>query len=799
MNDAASSDQNIKVLLVEDDTIDRLAFSKYVQEESLPYDYVLASSLAEAQSILAQESFAVAILDHQLGDGTALELLQQVKQKNLAFVIATGSGDEATAARLMQEGAYDYLIKDPERNYLKVLPTTINQAIARKQSEAQIRRLTHAMRSIRDSIYMLDHDQKLTFINRSMSELCGITETAAIGQPIAILGQPALTRYIAQSPIHCEQSDDQEIELTITHTDGSIGAVSLSESYIQDGLAQVRVGVMRDITSRNKAELALRASEQRYITLASIAPVGIFRADTQGNCLYVNQRWCDISGLTPDAAVGLGWLRALHPDDREQYQRAWQQAMQENTGIFQLEYRFQAPPHSTKSETWVFGQAVQEKDLQGNNIGYVATVTDISERKRAEALLQSTNQELARATRLKDEFLANMSHELRTPLNAILGMTEGLQDQVFGIMNAKQQKALHTIDRSAIHLLELINDILDLAKIESGQVELDYAPTDITLLCQSSLTFVKQQAFKKHIQLQLSIQTDLPAIHMDERRIRQVLINLLNNAVKFTPEDGRVTLEVQMHPSTITDTSPTSPQISFKVIDTGIGIAPEQIDNLFQPFIQIDSALNRQYTGTGLGLSLVKRMVELHGGQVHLSSQIDHGSEFKITLPCPDFATRASLEKVDVPTFSPPMPLEQTGITQGPKILLAEDNEVNIITISSYLGASGYELVIAHDGQTAIEMIHSQQPDLVLMDVQMPGIDGLEAISRIRQDETLAELPIIVLTALAMDGDRERCLATGANAYLAKPVKLKQLAATIQQYLTKHPPESNPIAETITP
>ena len=415
---------------------------------------------------------------------------------------------------------------------------------------------------------------------------------------------------------------------------------------------------------------------------------------------------------------------------------------------------------------------------------YEESQQEIAERKQAEQQLTETNQQLARATRLKDEFLANMSHELRTPLNSILGMNEALQEEVFGGINERQLKALQTIESSSRHLLALINDILDVAKIESGQVTLELTATDIDSLCKSSLAFIKQQALTKRIQLIPRIPKHLPKIMLDERRIRQVLINLLNNAVKFTLEGGTITLEVSQVQLESSTTNPTPLKyLKIAVIDTGIGISAENIQKLFQPFIQIDSALNRQYNGTGLGLALVKRLVEIHGGTVELTSELGVGSCFAINLPI-NFGDPS----IEDQTNSDLSEQDQIGQSQtegliSPLILLAEDNEANIATFSSYLEAMGYRILSATDGQQAIDLAKAEHPDLILMDIQMPVMDGLEAIKQIRLDPNLADIPIIALTALAMEGDRERCLAVGANEYLSKPIKLKALADTIRNIL----------------
>lgn len=431
--------------------------------------------------------------------------------------------------------------------------------------------------------------------------------------------------------------------------------------------------------------------------------------------------------------------------------------------------------------------------------------------QQAKLLEQAENMKTAAdaANQAKSEFLASMSHELRTPLNAILGMSEGLQENIFGELNPLQKKAIATIESSGQHLLALINDILDLAKIESGKVELQIAPVSIHHLCSSSMSFVKQIAISKNIELNLDIPYDFDDIALDELRTRQILINLLSNAVKFTPLGGSVTLTVWLEeveqareqggerkgdtpPSCtlIPIPNPPSPQIKFSVSDTGIGIAPADIPKLFQSFVQLDSSLNRQYAGTGLGLSLVSRLVELQHGSIDVLSTVGEGSCFTVTLPYFPIAQReqpqtlkpetTSQKKQSTPVVSSP---PTNDLPQQLLILLAEDNQANIDTFSAYLTVRGYQVIIAKNGQEAINLAQQYKPQIILMDIQMPGIDGLEAIQRIRNISELAQVPIIALTALAMPGDREKCLAAGANEYLAKPVQLKELQATIDQFL----------------
>jgi signal transduction histidine kinase/ActR/RegA family two-component response regulator len=389
----------------------------------------------------------------------------------------------------------------------------------------------------------------------------------------------------------------------------------------------------------------------------------------------------------------------------------------------------------------------------------------LDELQRSNHELRSAKEAAEAAARSKDEFLASMSHELRTPLNAVLGLSELLQEEIYGGLNEKQREALGTIETSGRHLLALINDILELARMASGNVQLRLGKVDVSELCESCVDLVRAQAKKKDITVTCDVASTVPRLKTDARRLKQVLVNLLGNAVKFTEKGGAIGLKATLEGSSL----------HIEVWDSGIGIKPEDCARIFLPFVQVESGLSRKYDGTGLGLALVRQLAELLGGEVSVESELGVGSKFRLRLP---FSASTSIGPA--PSIRGIPPARQSS---GQLILLAEDNEANIATITGYLRHKGYQVEVAHNGRIAVDKVRELRPALVLMDVQMPEMDGLEATRIIRQEIGKNDLPVIALTALAMAGDRERGLRAGVNEYVTKPVSLRELASVIETHL----------------
>ncbi|MBI3151857.1 MAG: response regulator, partial [Chloroflexi bacterium] len=326
------------------------------------------------------------------------------------------------------------------------------------------------------------------------------------------------------------------------------------------------------------------------------------------------------------------------------------------------------------------------------------------------------------------------------------------------------------------HLLELINDILDLSKIGAGRLELTISQFSAEAACQSSLRMIKELAKKKSLNVSFRLDEKVEYIQGDERRLKQILVNLLSNAVKFTPEGKKLGLEVSGDLE--------RKQVTFTVWDTGIGIARRDLARLFKPFVQLDSRLSREASGTGLGLMLVSQLARLHGGKVEVQSEPGRGSRFAVSLP---WMPMDGNETAGQPVVNEPVPpianlLERT---TAARILLVEDTEPVILFIKDYLETKGYHITVAHNGYEGVTLAKHLKPDVILMDIQMPSMDGFEATKQIRAEEQLKDVPIIAMTALAMPGDREKCLQAGMNHYMSKPINLKELHSLLIECTTQ--------------
>ena len=749
----------------------------------------------------------ISIQEESISTVTDINTIAAIFQKDHIRHLAVLAGDRLVGL----------LIQD---SLIELLTQQVSQlTIAEERSQL-------ALKGANDAIWDWDLDRNTKFFSPRWKQMRGFSDQEIGDSPdecISRIHPDDYHRFMRTLDEHVlGESEFFEIEYRSQCKDGSYLWVLDRGQTVknQAGKATRFIGFETDISDRKHSEEKLQKSEQRYRALMDNASDAIFLADDQGNLIEANHKAEVLLGYTREELSKLH-VSQIHPLDSLKAVREHFQGVVEGIATSMLE-SFVLRKDGSQVPVEITGSRIELDET------FIAQgiFRDISDRKDYEHQLELANAELIRATRLKDEFLANMSHELRTPLNSILGMSEGLLEGILGAINQRQTQAIAAIEKSGRHLLSLINDILDLSKIEAGKLELEITKVNILQLCQSSLNFVKHQAFKRQIQLRANLSQNIGEMSLDERRLRQVLINLLSNAVKFTPIGGRVILDVhyepieinlaehisltrvpiQPRPNSVLEFCPLEDRfyLCLSVTDTGIGIDPLDQVKLFKPFVQIDSSFNRKYEGTGLGLALVKQIVEMHGGDITLRSQIGEGSCFTVRLPyvcrTPDVDVTQSPEdensqipdllfqQSDPQSNSQSNPNENdipTLSTNLRTILIAEDNEANTISVTSYLEAKGYHCVIAQTGLEAINLAKVHHPQLILMDIQMPEMDGITATKQIRNEPTVADIPIIALTALAMSGDRERCLEAGANDYLSKPFQLKYLAQVIEDLIAK--------------
>jgi PAS domain S-box-containing protein len=586
---------------------------------------------------------------------------------------------------------------------------------------------------------------------------------------------------------------DLPVVYLTSHADPeTLARVKLSQPYgyvMKPFIDKELKGVIETALYRSQIERLLRIREAWLSSTLESIQDGVATTDNEGTISFINDVAVQLLQHPEGSPVG----RALsdvfllfHKEDILPVDKALEKALNGDIAPFPEDLLLK----NGKDRYVPIEASIAPIQDYKSIIGAVLVFRDVSQRKRIEAALEDerrmlakrvkdrteelsiANAELARAVRLKDEFLANMSHELRTPLNAVLGMSEALQDEVYGSLNERQKKSLKIIEESGRHLLSLINDILDVSKIEAGKFEFQTGPVSASSAAEASLAMIKQSAQKKNITIDLNIDKDIPPFIADEKRLKQILVNLLTNAVKFTPENGKIGLGIKLDLN--------NDSLHFDVWDSGIGIREENMARLFKPFVQLDSKLSREHSGTGLGLALVRRLADMHGGSVEIKSKAGEGSQFIVSIPWRP--AEVPMDKIpEASSHAQP----DLFFRHGCNLLLVEDNEENIATIGNYLQAQGFSVSIARNGFEAINSVKAKKPDLILMDIQMPKMDGLETIKRLRKKVDADEIPIIALTALAMPGDREKCLEAGADEYLTKPVGLKILAAGIRKHLIK--------------
>ena len=534
-------------------------------------------------------------------------------------------------------------------------------------------------------------------------------------------------------------------------------------------LSEMNERLRRQAAERESAQSSLSAHHSLLQAVIDASPTLIFIKDRDGIWILANQTLADIYGLTPQQMVGIthqemGQHLGLPKAEVEHFLEADRHVIDSGESMFIPEQ-----PFTTNGRTRWLQTTKVPIHVEGRGRCALAVCVDVTARREVEADLQRAKLAAEAASRAKSEFLANMSHEIRTPMNGVIGMTELALDTA---LTREQREYLDMVKSSADSLLSLLNDILDFSKIEAGKLDFETIEFSLRDTLDDTMKALSLRADQKGLELACHIPPDAPdALLGDPARLRQILVNLVGNAIKFTTS-GEVVVRVLTASAGRGEVA-----LDVSVTDTGVGIPPEKQRAIFDAFTQADSSMTRTYGGTGLGLTISTRLVELLGGRLSVESEVGRGSTFR-------FTARFALQK------SPPAraaAIDMVSLRESQRrlrVLVAEDNAVNRLLAVRLLEKGGHEVVVAATGTAALEALENQSFDLVLMDMQMPEMGGLEATIAVRERERASasgkHIPIIAMTANAMVGDKEQCLDAGVDAYLSKPLQVAALFAAIE-------------------
>lgn len=788
----------IRVLIIEESQDDLELILHQLKKGGFTVVFRQVEDPESMGAALQAEPWDAILCDHLLAKFDFIAALQLVKELkiDIPFIIVSGHIGEEYAVKALRLGCHDYINKNNLLRLAPVLERELREAkirLEKKRMEEELlqsRELCNiTLSSIGDGVITTDMAGIITMLNKAGEQLTGWDNQQALGKPleevflVATEGEKMQIINSFAKVMETGIATGLQRNSMLTCLDGTKKYISASIAPIRDKDNKFIGGVVvfRDITRIKEAEEQLATEKKNLQTFLESAPVGILIINQQTVIRQVNENASHLFGkklseiLNRKIGDGLGCLKSYNDYRGCGYgqfcsscslAKMIELVLQSGEAVYGLEINY--PLLSKREETtlWLKINAVPVEINQEKHL--IMVVDDITKVKRAEAELKNAKEVAEVANKAKSEFLANMSHEIRTPMNGIIGMTNLT---LLTDLDQEQRENLYLVKSCANSLLKIINDILDLSKIEAGKIVIDSIDFNLKDLLEKVLKTNQIQAQEKGLQISYLIQPKLAEKLMgDPHRLQQILNNLVGNAIKFT-EIGKITIGVESYLELEGKI-----YLKFSVTDTGIGIAKEEEDRLFQNFSQVDSSINRKYGGNGLGLAISKQLVEMMNGSIWVESEKGHGSTFFFTV----LLSAASSKSIEQQTEE----LEFSEQAQNPlRILLVEDDQVSQMVAKRMLLKKGHQVELANNGKEGLAILEQKVFDLVLMDVQMPQMDGLEATRLIREREKdqSQRIPIIALTAHALRGDREKFLAAGMDGYVAKPIKGQELFMVMEE------------------
>ncbi|MEO6995008.1 MAG: PAS domain S-box protein [Lacunisphaera sp.] len=684
----------------------------------------------------------------------------------------------------------------------------VNRTMELADAVTRAERLALVARHTTNAVIITDATERIEWVNDAFTLMTGYTndEVRHCKSDELLLGPASDLKVAGTMRTRLKAGHSFKGEIYCYTKDSSGLWLRLDVQPVQDqGELRHFIAIATDITEEKRAAEALRLSEERWLLALEGSDDGVWDWDIAADTSWYSPRWKALLGYTEDEFENNynAWRKVLHPDDWPWVQATLDAYLTRRTDAYSVECRIQ---HKDGSWRWILSRGKARFSPEGRPLRMIGTHTDVTTWRETEAALRSAreqseqlNEQLEAAigraqqsaleanlgSQAKSEFLAVMSHEIRTPMNAVIGFTSLLLDTH---LTVEQRDWLRTVRSSGEALLTIINDILDFSKIESGRLELEQQQVSVRQCIDDVVNLLGEQARRKNLDLRSVVEPRVPSwVTTDGTRLRQVLLNLIGNAIKFT-EKGEVEISIFCEPGPAGESL-----LGFNVRDTGAGIAPDRLDRLFKPFSQADSSTTRKYGGTGLGLAICRSLAKLLGGSVEVSQTSPAGTTFHFSISCipcdmmPDVLLSDLALGANGRATRPPMlalKSEEGSRQQALRIIVAEDNVVNQKLLQHLLKRLKFEAEFVGNGSECLKLLREATYDTILMDCQMPEMDGYEATQRIRAGEGgegNRAIRIIALTAHAMAGDREKCIAAGMDDYLTKPIQPAQLVAALER------------------